>query len=74
LTAGYRWLDVYCGGCRQVKPIDLAAVDIHPQACLTSVILRLRRRQCGDGPLPQLVGLSRFPPVAAPATPVEVQR
>jgi hypothetical protein len=27
LKAGYRWLDVYCGGCRQVKPIDLAAVD-----------------------------------------------
>jgi hypothetical protein len=20
LKAGYRWLDVYCGGCRQVKP------------------------------------------------------
>jgi hypothetical protein len=35
----YRWLDVYCGGCRQVKPIDLASVDIHPQACLTTVIL-----------------------------------
>jgi hypothetical protein len=34
LKAGYRWLDVYCGGCRQVKPVDLAAVDIHPQACL----------------------------------------
>jgi hypothetical protein len=31
LKAGYRWLDVYCGGCRQVKPIDLAAIDIHPQ-------------------------------------------
>jgi hypothetical protein len=23
LKAGYRWLDVYCGGCRQVKPVDL---------------------------------------------------
>jgi hypothetical protein len=29
LKAHYRWLDVYCAGCRQVKPIDLAAVDIH---------------------------------------------
>jgi hypothetical protein len=31
LKAGYRWLDVYCGGCRQMKPIDLAAVNIHPR-------------------------------------------
>jgi hypothetical protein len=47
LKAGYRWLDFYCGGCRQVKPVDLASVDIHPQACLTSLILLLRCRQCG---------------------------
>jgi hypothetical protein len=68
LKAGYRWLDVYCGGCRQVKPIDLAAVDIHPQACLTSLILSLRCRQCGGhGPLPKLLGLSRFLPVRAAA-------
>jgi hypothetical protein len=47
-----------------VKPIDLASIDIHPQVCLTSLILMLRCRQCGShGPLPQLVGLSRFPPV-----------
>jgi hypothetical protein len=66
LKAGYRWLDVYCGGCRQVKPIDLASIDIHPQACLTSLILLLRCRQCGGhGPLPKLIGLSRFLPVVA---------
>jgi hypothetical protein len=66
LKAGYRWLDVYCGGCRRVKPIDLAAVDIHPQACLTSLILSLRCRQCGGhGPLAKLIGLSRFMPVFA---------
>jgi hypothetical protein len=66
LKAGYRWLDVYCSGCRQVKPIDLAAVDIHPHACLTSLILSLRCRQCGGhGPLARLVGLSRLPPGAA---------
>jgi hypothetical protein len=29
----------YCGGCQQAKPVDLATVDIHPQACLTSLIL-----------------------------------
>jgi hypothetical protein len=65
LTAGYRWLDVYCGGCRQVKPVDLAAVT---QACLTSLILMLRCRECGGhGPLPRLVQLSRFPAVRAVA-------
>jgi hypothetical protein len=57
LKAGYRWLDVYCAGCGQVKPIDLASVDIHPQAGLTSLILMLRCRQCaGYGPLPRLIG------------------
>jgi hypothetical protein len=65
LKAGYRWLDVYCGGRRLVKPINLAAIDIHPQACLTSLILSLRCRQCGShGPMPQLMGLSCFPAVA----------
>jgi hypothetical protein len=63
---GSRWVDVYCGGFRQVKPVDIASVDIHPQACLTSLILLLRCRQCGgQGPLPRLVGLSRFTPVVA---------
>jgi hypothetical protein len=57
LKSAYRWLDVYCAGCRQVKPIDLATIDIHPQACLTSLILLLRCRQCGGhGPLPKLIG------------------
>jgi hypothetical protein len=66
LKAGYRWLEVYCAGCQQVKPIDVAAVDIHPHACLTSMILSLRCRQCGGhGPLPKLIVLSRFLPVAA---------
>jgi hypothetical protein len=34
LKAGYRWLDVYCDGCCQVKSIDLASVDVHPQGAL----------------------------------------
>jgi hypothetical protein len=47
----------------KVKPVDLASIDIHTQACLTSLILLLRCRQRGGhGPLPRLVGLSRFPP------------
>ena len=32
LAAGYRWLEVYCAGCDQVKPVDLAAIDIRPPA------------------------------------------
>jgi hypothetical protein len=65
LKAGYRWLDVYCGGCKQVKSVDLAAVDIHQAACLTCLILMLRCRQSGGhGPLPRLAGLSLFPPRA----------
>jgi hypothetical protein len=63
-----RWLGVYCAGCRQVKPIDIASIDIHPQACLTGLILLLRCRQCGGhGPLPNLIGLSRVPPATAAA-------
>jgi hypothetical protein len=51
-----------------MKSVDLASVDIHPQACLTILILMLRCRQCGGyGPLPKLVGLSRSPPRAVTA-------
>jgi hypothetical protein len=47
---------------------NLAAVDIHPHACLASLIPMLRCRQYGgNGPLPHLLRLSRFPPVAAAA-------
>src|SRR5262249_18977506 len=66
LTAGYRWLEAYCAGCDQVKPVDLAAIDIHPRASLTSLTLLLRCRQCyGCGPLPQLIELDRRPPAGA---------
>jgi len=63
LMAGYRWLEAYCAGCDQVKPVDLPAIDIHPRASLTSLTLLLRCQQChGCGPLPQLIGLYRLPP------------
>src|SRR5262245_50977022 len=61
LVADYRYLEVYCNGCRQVKPVDLEALDVHPNACVTSLLLWLRCRQCGGGPTPQLIGLTRFP-------------
>jgi hypothetical protein len=42
---------------------QIDSIDIHPQACLASLILLLSCRQCGGhGPLPQPVGLSRLPP------------
>jgi hypothetical protein len=28
LKAGYRWLDVYCGGCRQVNLISRRSISI----------------------------------------------
>jgi hypothetical protein len=67
LKARYGWLYVYCGAYRPVKAVDLAAVDMHPQARLTSLILLLRCRQCGGhGPLPKLIGLSRFARMSLP--------
>jgi hypothetical protein len=42
-----------------------------PPACLTSLILVLRCRQCGgQGPLPRLVGLSRFAPASPQSRPL----
>lgn len=53
LTAGYRWLSVYCPGCRQVAAVDLERIDRHPRATLTSLILSLRCQQCeGGAPCP----------------------
>jgi hypothetical protein len=74
LTAECRWLHVYCGSCRQVKLVDLASVDDYPQAGLTSLILLLWcRPTVAAGPLPWLVGLSRFP-IAAGARGVMPRR
>jgi hypothetical protein len=50
---GYRWLDVYCGGCRHVKAVDLAAVAMHPQARLTSLILMHEIGRPREGPANQ---------------------
>jgi hypothetical protein len=45
---------------------NLAAVDIHPHACLTSLIPMLRCRRCG-GHRPLPIAAITFPPVAAAA-------
>ena len=63
LTAGHRWLNVYCPGCRQVAVVDLELVDRNPQAALTSLILWLRCRHClGNAPIPELRGVSHLRP------------
>src|SRR2546423_1356169 len=36
--AGYRWLTVYCPGCGTVKEVDVAKIDRHPDASITSII------------------------------------
>ena len=67
LTAGYRWLSVYCPGCHQVAAVDLETVDRHPLAAITSLILTLRCERClGSGPLPELRGMPQLPPCLKP--------
>jgi hypothetical protein len=61
VEGSYRWLDEYCGGCKQVKPVDLAYIDVHPQACLTSLVLVLRCRCAADtGRCPRSCGSRVF--------------
>jgi hypothetical protein len=63
LKTGYRWLEDVLRRLQAGEAIDLAGVDVHPQACLT----RAAASAVGYRPLPRLVGLSRFPAVAAAA-------
>ena len=58
--AGYRWLTVYCPGCGTVKEIDLAKIDRHPDASITSLIPDLSCRMCRPhAPFAQLRRLTR---------------
>jgi hypothetical protein len=58
--AGYRWLTVYCPGCGTVKEIDLAKIDRHPDASITSLIPDLSCRMCRPhAPFAQLKRLAR---------------
>ena len=58
--AGYRWLTVYCPGCGTVKEIDLAKIDRHPDASITSRIADLSCRMCRPhAPFAQLRRLTR---------------
>jgi hypothetical protein len=58
--AGYRWLTVYCPGCGTVKDMDLAGIDRHPDASITSLIPDLSCRMCRPhAPFAQLRRLAR---------------
>jgi hypothetical protein len=58
LAAEYFWLGIHCPGCHTVTEIDLRAVDRHPDAAVTTLILSLCCRLCGrPGSLPVLTGL-----------------
>jgi hypothetical protein len=39
------------------RPIDLRTVDRHPDAAVTTLLLSLRCRFCGGGPMPRLTSL-----------------
>lgn len=64
VTAGFYWLDVYCGGCRQVATIVLGPkMQYHPQTALTAIAVRWKCSNCrGDGPFPSIKGISSKPP------------
>ena len=59
LVAGYPLLSVYCPGCRTEADIDLRTIDRHPDAAVTTLLLSLRCRLCGGGPMPRLTRLWR---------------
>lgn len=58
--AGYGWMEVYCHGCRSHKRIDLAGLNVHPQAPLLWIATRLRCKFCGERG-PTIQGLHHGP-------------
>src|ERR1700693_2359942 len=67
IVAGRPWADIHCPGCRTNRSLDLRAIDRHPLASVSSLVLGLRCSWCrGAGPMPQI---TRLYPVAPSATP-----
>lgn len=50
ISAQFHWLDVLCPGCRQLKQVDLRALDRHPQTTLYGLIPKLSCRSCRPSP------------------------
>lgn len=61
--AGYGWMEVYCGGCRQISSIDLAGLNVHPLTPVKMVADRLSCRRCnGMAPAAKILELKQRPP------------
>ena len=50
LAARYNFLDVFCPGCRQVKPVDLRTLKRHERTTLHGLIPSLSCRNCQPHP------------------------
>ncbi len=60
--AGFGWLEVYCGGCRQVATIDLAGLNAHPLTKVKNIAVRLKCERCrGNGPTAKILSLRKGP-------------
>jgi hypothetical protein len=65
IVAGIPWANVYCGGCRTCRSLDLRTIDRPPLASVGSLVLGL---WCsGLAPMPKIIGL-RSVPMASGAT------
>jgi hypothetical protein len=68
IVAGMPWANVYCGGCRTCRSLDLRTIDRHPLASVGSLVLGLRCSWCsGLAAMPKIIGL-RSVPMARGAT------
>jgi hypothetical protein len=62
LTAGFRWLQISCPDCRTVGEVDLASLDRHPEASISSLVPSLSCKGCPNSKfMPRLVALSVVP-------------
>jgi hypothetical protein len=62
LTAGFHWLQIACPGCRTVGEVNLALIDRHPEASLSSLVPSLSCRRCPNiKRMPRLVALACEP-------------
>jgi len=62
LTGGFRWLQVVCPDCRTLGEVDLALLDRHPEASISSLVPSLSCRRCPQSKrMPRLRALSVAP-------------
>jgi hypothetical protein len=62
LAAGFRFLQVTCLDCQTIGEVDLATVDRHPEASLSSLVPSMKCKGCPNSiRMPRLTGLSIAP-------------